>query len=315
MGRRTVVIGIVAVVVLIAIGVSVYMFFFRGGVGVKGFVNITSIELYVDCDRVSEDITPIEIYIDISNGFPIDVDVSGGRMDLYVNGLRTGDISIPSTKIGRGVNRLVIDFVLSNDLIDDVWYRHLKNNESSVAVLRGGIGFKTPIGDIEIPIDFGRNVSTHIFPIEEELDREVDLGVLGKIIIKSIRIELENISLTETGLRAHLAIENRLKAIPLYINWIAFRVKINDIAIAEGRQETATSIAPGEIDSIPFTISLENTKIPLAWYKHIKNRERSDISIEIWLEINIAGKTIEILKENPLTIKTSLETNIFKYKE
>ncbi len=323
MARTLVIVGVILIAVVV-VGIAVYYFLASGGLSkvrgvveekVRGNVKLTSIELYVDADKVSEAETPIEAHIGLYNSFPVEVELAGGSLDVYMDDLKVAKASIPSQKISKGSNTLIVNIVLDNTLMDEVWYRHLRNNEKSSLVVKGDIAFKTPIGDIKIPVSFTRNISTSIFPVEKEVNREVDLGLGGKVIVRKIRVELAGVTPSQTKLRAYVTVENKLKFIPLYVNGVVFSVKLSDgTIIAEGRQKQPVSIAPGEVDDVPFDIVLDNSKIPVAWYKHVKNHEETKVIVEVWLEVKVRGKTIELFKDNPLTIETTVKTSLFKYK-
>ena len=316
MGKLALTILIVVIVALVAGGIAYYLMQ-KGGISsiTKGAVNITSIELYVNPEKVTEAQTPIEVHIGLRNSFPVNVKLGEGKLSLIVDDLKLVEINIPSQEIRKGSNTLVLNAIIDNTLIDEFWYNHLSRGEKSNITIQGYIAFKTPIGDIKLPVTHSRKLETSMFPVEKELNREYDLGPMGKVVIEKIRVDLVGVTPTKTDLKASITIRNELKTIPLYINGIVFRLKLGDGTIlGTGQQEEAKAIAPGETDTITFNITLDNTKIPILWYKHIKNREHTKIIIEAWLKVKVAGKTIEIFKENPLTTTIEFKTNIFKYK-
>jgi len=46
----------------------------------------------------------------------------------------------------------------------------------------------------------------------------------------------------------------------------------------------------------------------------LRNKENTTIRICICLGVTILGDSVEIFKENPLTLTTEFKTSIFKYK-
>jgi len=176
--------------------------------------------------------------------------------------------------------------------------------------------FETPIGDVRVPVKYTATIKTNIFPIEQELNREYDLALLGKVIVRNIKVELNNITPYETYLKISITIKNDLRMVPLYTKGLIFRIRTQGMTIlGTGEQEGVKVIAPGETDIIVFTIIINNTKIPMLWYEHIKNKEKTTIYIETWLKVEITGTTTELFKESPLRVSTEFKTNIFKYKE
>ena len=312
MGKLGIMLAVVLIAVIIAGGLA-YFLLFKSKSG--GIVNITSVTLYVDPNRVTELKTPIEVHVGVHNSFPVNVDIKEGKLTLVIDELNLAKISIPSQEVKKGDNDIVLNTVIDNTLLDEFWYRHLSNGEKSNMTLNGYIVFDTPVDRLKIPVKYSKVIQTHMFPVEKELNKEYDLGIAGKIVVEKIRVNLADITPSETKLEASITIRNELKHIPLYVKGLVFRLELPDGTIlGSGEQQSVKSIAAGETDTIVFNIVLDNSKIPILWYKHIRNREDTKIIIEAWLKVNVAGKNIELFKENPLKTTIEFKTNIFKYK-
>jgi LEA14-like dessication related protein len=306
---RAVKVLVVLVVVIVVIGVA-YYFLFRGGV-----VNITGVELWVDPERVTESSTPVEAHIGLNNNFPVSVKIESGNLRVILSGLPLVNVEIPAQEVRSGSSVLVVKAVIDNTLLDDFWYHHLSGGERSDLFIEGGLRVSTPIGPLDIPVKYASTVETRIFPVKQELNREYDAGLLGKVVVKDVTVELTEVTPSETRLKASLTIENKLKAIPLYVNWVVFDVRTGGgLVLGSGELETPKLIAPGETDTVVFSMVLDNTKIPKLWVEHLRNRESTTIEIRIWLRVSILGNNIEIFKESPLTLITEFKTSIFKYK-
>lgn len=305
---------LVALVVIIAvIGGVAYYFLSRGGL--SGFVKVTGVELWVDPGRVTESSTPIEAHVSVDNGFPVSVKIDSGALKIVLGGLVLVDVNIPSQDVKQGSSVLVVNAVLDNTLLDDFWYRHLSSGERSDLSIEGSLRVSTPIGPLNIPAKYTSTVETRIFPVKQELNREYDAGPMGKIVVKEVTIEIAEVTPSETRLKASLTIENKLKTIPLYVNWVVFDARTGGgLVLGSGELEAPKLIAPGETDTVVFNIALDNAKIPKLWVEHLRNREETTIKIHIWLRVTILGTNVEIFKENPLTLTTEFKTSIFKYK-
>ncbi|MCX8170581.1 MAG: hypothetical protein N3E47_01220 [Candidatus Bathyarchaeota archaeon] len=306
-------IGILLAVIMIvsAVGGLAYFYLYRGGA-----IALRSIDLYIYPEMISEVETPINVAVSLDNNYPVNVRIKGGELKILADTLELGRASVPSQVIVRGLNTLMIDAVLNNTLIDEFWYQHLSRAEASVISLHGSLLFETPIGDVKVPVRYATNIETNIFPIEQKLNREYDLGILGKVIIREAKIELKSVTLHETHLKASIDVENHLRIVPLYIKGLVFNIRTGETTIlGMGEQVGENAIAPGERDEILFDVTIDNSNIPKLWYEHIKNEERTVIYVELWLKTEIAGRTIELFRETPLTVSTKLETNIFKYRK
>jgi LEA14-like dessication related protein len=213
---RAVKVLVVLVVLAVVIGGVVYYFLSR--VGLSGVVNITGVELWVDPERVTKSSTPIEVHVSVDNGFPVSVKIDSGALKIVLGSLVLVNVNIPSQEVKQGSSVLVVNAVLDNTLLDDFWYHHLSSGERSVLSIEGSLRVSTPIGPLNIPVKYSSTVETRIFPVKQELNREYDAGPIGKIVVKEVTIEIAEVTPSETRLKASLTIENKLKAIPLYVN-------------------------------------------------------------------------------------------------
>jgi len=271
--------------------------------------------LWVDPERVTESSTPIEAHVSVDNSFPVSVKIDSGVLKVVLGGLVLVNVDIPSQEVKQGSSVLVVNAVLDNTLLDDFWYRHLSSGEKSDLSIEGDLRVSTPAGTLDIPVKYLSTIETRIFPVKQELNREYDAGPLGKVVVREVTIELAEVTPSETRLKTSLTIENKLKAISLYVNWIVFDVRTGGgLVLGSGELEAPKSIAPGKTDIVVFNMVLDNTKIPKLWVEHLRNKENTTIKICIWLRVTILGSSVEIFKENPLTLTTEFKTSIFKYK-
>ncbi len=309
--KKSVVACILAI--LIVLGLLVAFFVLAGGF--RAAINVSSIELYVDTSTVSEEETPLEIHISVQNSLPFDVSILGGNISAHFAGLRILSIKVPGNHTIRGftTSTIILDARLNNSLVDDWWYRHLSMEECSQLALAGFLEIGSPAGSIILPVNYGSTIETSIFPLEIELNRVYDLSLLGEIAVKSIRIELVNVTRSETTLKATITIRNEL-VVPLYVNGVVFTVKLSDnTVIGCGEQYVPAYIGSGGEGLLVFNFKLENNKLPHWWYLHVKNRERSTIRINTWLKLRIVGRTVELFRDSPLEVNMEIETSIFKY--
>jgi len=304
---------VVLVIAAALVGGLTYYFLFKRGL--RGALSVTGLELWVDPGAVTEASTPLEVHIGVNNSFPVSVKIGGGGLRIALCGLTLATVGIPAQEVKQGFTVLAANAVLDNTLLDEFWYCHLSSGEKSNVTVEGSIEVSTPVGPLRLPVKYLGVVETRVFPVERELNREYDAGVLGRVVLRKLAVELVEVTPSETRLRASITVENKLKAIPLYVNWIVFSVKTGGgLTLGTGEQETPKLIAPGEVDAVVFSIVIDNSKIPKLWVEHLKNKEKTSINIEVWLRINVAGRGIEVFREHPLVISTVLETSIFEYK-
>ena len=279
-----------------------------------GLVRVLSVELYAYPDRVTEAETQVDAVLAIRNDLPLGIRIGGGELRLVVDGLELARATIPAQTVGRGETSLLVSAVLNNSLIDELWYGHLSRGEKSRVKVEGVVNVDMLLGSVGIPVRWEAPVETRVFPVEVELNRELDLSVLGKVVVKSVRVELAGVTPSETKLRILVTVNNQLRGVPLYVSGLVYSVGTETMVLGYGEQEYAKSIAPGETDVLPFTGVIDNSKIPRLWCEHVRNGGKTKLLIKVWLKAEIAGRRVELFRDHPLTVSTEVRTKVFKYK-
>ena len=277
------------------------------GTGSGGAIRVKEYKFHVDPREVTRDKTPVHVVLKLENTLP-DIQV-GGKMSIEVDGLPIASINIPKQLIRHGESSLELLVTIENTLLDELWYRHLSQGEKSQLRVKGYL--EATRAGIKIPIDYSDEIETSIFPYKKDLDETIDLGVLGKIVVQELRAKLGKITPEKTWIDASLRVKNELKT-PLVVKGITFAIRLADgTTIAEGSQASPVTIARGEEDDIPFHVVIDNTKLPTIWYQHLKNNEKTVLVVNIWLEAEVAGKKVELLKKHPIEAEIVIETDLF----
>ncbi len=280
------------------------------GGGGGGAVRIVEYSATVYPREVTEDETPIHLTLVVESELPVGTRV-GGELGLFFDGLKLASITIPEQSLDPGTNELEVTVILDNALLDEAWYRHLKNNEKSTLVIEGFI--EATKHRVKIPFKYTTRVSTSIFPYTVVVDKKYDLGALGTVTVEKAVVKLGEARLTETVFNVEVYVKNNLR-VPLVVKGIVFEAVLRDgTVIARGEQEEPQTIARGETGRLLFRVILDNGKIPLIWYKHLKNGEKTEVDLRIWLRGEVAGRQVELLEKNPVIVKIIVETSLFKH--
>jgi LEA14-like dessication related protein len=116
------------------------------------------------------------------------------------------------------------------------------------------------------------------------------LGVFGIPQLNSVDNEFGTVNETTTEIETSVNIYNPN---PIGVSFgglqVNYTVNMNDIPMANG-QKKGLSIATGN-SSLGFTTYLDNTRIPEWWYTHIRNGERTDLTIDAQVSHSALGGT------------------------
>ena len=126
------------------------------------------------------------------------------------------------------------------------------------------------------------------------------LGVFGVPTLNSIDNEFGTVNETQTEIRTNVSVNNPN---PIGVSFgglkIDYTVGMNGIPMANGTR-TGLSIQTGN-SSLQFVTSLDNTKIPDWWYTHIRNGERTDVTIDATASHSALGSAPPVTQSQPVT--------------
>lgn len=300
---------LVVVVVLVVGGYVAYVYYSTGGEPVK----VEQVRLIVDPERVTEQVTPVKVEATIYNGFHLGIEIVGGSLEVYFNGVKAASVELPPQPISHGYNKLTANVEIENDALRDLIYSHLSQGEKSVIEVKGVA--TVSLGPItrDVSINVKRDLETNAFPADVEIEKEYSVPG-GKIVVEKLYLDLAEVTRDYIVVEAELTVLNDT-VVPIYVGDLAYSVEHveSGVKLAEGRITERTLIAPGESDAIPFTVKIDLGSVKPVWVAHIKSMEESTVEINLWVSVDVAGEIIDLSKETPITIERKIKTSIFEY--
>ena len=127
---------------------------------------------------------------------------------------------------------------------------------------------------------------------------------IGKPEIREIKHEWGEITLSTTEIITKVRVYNP-NPIPLPLKDIMTEVYMNDIKMGEGSALKAEIKANSE-STIVISTKLENGRIPEWWVSHVKNNEKSKMTVKGYLVFDL--KVTEF--KYPIELSNPIETNI-----
>ncbi len=297
-------------IVIAVVGAYVaYVYYSTDGEPVK----VKEVTLVVDPGKVTEEVTPITVKAVVFNGFHLGVNIVGGNLEIYFNDVKAADVALPSQAIKHGDNLVTALVDLDNESLKDIIYTHLSQDEKSKIQIKGDVTIA--LGPIKktINLDITRDFETNAFPSEIMLDKEYSVPG-GKVRVEKLELELAEVTRDYVAVNARLTVYNDTIE-PLYIGDLAYNVEHveSGVVLAEGRVTERALIEPKASEIIPFTVKVDLASVKPVWVAHIKNMEESTVKVNLWISVDIGGKTIDLTKDAPITIERKIKTSIFEY--
>ncbi len=312
LGRMGVLRTLVALVflVLVAAGAYVaYVYYSTGGEPVK----VKDVRLIVDPAKVTEEVTPITVRATVFNGFHLGVTIEGGSLDVYFNDVKLATVELPGQSIGHGDNVVTALVELSNDSLRDAIYTHLSQGEKSKIRIEGVVTVALGPVKRDVNVSYTRDFETSFFPAEIEINKEYSVPG-GKVRVEKLELELAEVTRDYVAVNARLTVYNDTIE-PFYVGDLAYSVEHveSGVKVAEGRVTERALIEPKASEVIPFTVKVDLGSVKPVWVAHVKNMEESTVRLKLWISVEVAGKTIDLTKQAPLTIERKVKTSIFEY--
>ncbi len=287
--RRTILIGIILIVVIL-LGGAAYLLFPTGKPEIPVIKSITNSwgDITADSSEIKTD-----ILVDNPNAFPIPI--KGVEYQIFMNDVRmgsghsVGEASIPA----KSEHTITILSKLDNNKIPEWWVTHISAGENSDAKISGNIMFDLKLTEYKYPIEQTISaVRTNI--LGGKRSYQVDETSMEPQV-RSIENSWDEVSDDFTEIRTKMIIYNP-QLVPIYIERIKYEIYMNEIKMGSGLSEETTLLKPRSDAEISFDTKLENGKLDDWWVTHLKNGERTSLEIKSELVYTVAEKefTIEL---------------------
>jgi LEA14-like dessication related protein len=205
---------------------------------------------------------------------------------LMGHGKAVGDTTISASSD----DTLTLSIKLDNDKLVDWWVSHIKNGERTVMQVKSNLIFNI----------FGYELKTP--PMEQS--NTFETSMLSQISIEGTSLEVGGIKALEItranakwgdvdSKRTQIVIDAEVKnnmPVPIPVKFITYTIKMNGIDMGSGKVKSDAGIPPKSKRNIRVVMDIDNAKIPEWWVSHIKNGEKTTISISAKITVGLMDK-------------------------
>ena len=299
-------------IVLLVLGVAAlggYIYYRSGGEPFR----VEGVTLYLDPDSVTPDSVPVLVAVSLVNNTGLSFRLAGGSIEVALNDQMVAVTEIPAQEIRAGESGLRAEATIDLKLLDELVYTHLSSGEVSSLNIVGEISLGLGPLTIPIPIRYFTSVETQVFPANVEVGKSINLGLLGRVVVESARIELKGVEPDRLDLTVYVKISNDSR-IPVVIGAVGFSIHHVEagVEVAEGYVEGVNVVKPGESLEVPVPVTVNLTKIPQIAYHHLRNGEKSTIRLNVWLSLDVEGRRVEVGRDAPIFVERIVETSFFE---
>ncbi|QSG04874.1 LEA type 2 family protein [Halapricum desulfuricans] len=212
--------------------------------------------------------------------------------ETSISGVDVGSGSRETT-LSAGTNDLRVTTELDNGEVPTWWARHLNRGETSQTVTTttttADVGFTT----VNVPTPDANATTETDLLADLNTDESQPVGTSDReyLLAESTTATWGEATPQVAPLDVQSTLRNQRQRASITIQEVSYDVSIGGVTLANGSQPDGTTIEPGEREVVDLTIGLDNSRMDEWWVSHVRNGERSTLSVDAWATIEAAGQT------------------------
>jgi len=243
---------------------------------------------------VNDEYTEIVSNAEVSNPYPIAIPLSDVEVEIFMNGVLMGHgNAVGDTTISSPSDTLTLSIKLINERLVDWWVSHIERGEETVMKIKTNLVFSIFGYKLRIPIERSTTFQTTFLSSISPEGVSLNVGGVKAIEVKDARIKWGEVDRSRTQIIVSAVIKNNLP-VPIPVKFMEYEVSMNGIKMGEGRVVSDAVIKPMKSEAVEFVMEMDNSKIPEWWVSHIKNGEKTTVSIKAKVGIEVEGREYSV---------------------
>ncbi|MFN3384441.1 MAG: LEA type 2 family protein [Archaeoglobaceae archaeon] len=257
--------------------------------------------------NVTRDHIEILTQVLIYNPNPIPLPLKDVLTELEMNGLKVGEGKALKAEILPGNNTVVLSTRFENRKIPEWFATHVKNDETSYVKFKGYLVFDLKITEFRYPFEQSDSIKTDFLKgIDSTVQRKIDFPV--KLTIESAKSYWGKVEKDFTEIITLIDVRNE-DMVPVLFTKFKYSLDMNGVKMAEGISSLLVLIPPKSKESLILVTKIDNEMLDDWFVKHVENREKTEIKIELEAFVEVFGREMSFLL---VKSKSFLETEIFR---
>jgi LEA14-like dessication related protein len=300
----------------IAAAVTVGLAALLGGAFALGVLGVPSVVAVSNAfGGVNATTTVIETDLVVNNPTPIDARLGdlavGYRVEMNSIEMATGHRE--GIAIGSGNSTLAFTTAMRNEKIPTWWVSHLNRGERTEMAVQATVRSGT-LGRTHSFTPTTRTVETDIIgAFNSSEERPVNAGAPGiedpVAWINRTNATWGAVSAERTPVRIEFAVHNP-KPYPLTITELSYDIRMNDVAMGEGRTDRSYAVPPGETRTVEAVLFLDNDRLDEWWVSHLEANQTTRFRIDFAARVDAGAHSVRVPLRG-LTYEETIETDFF----
>jgi len=257
---------------------------------------------------ISEDRSAIRTQVSVVN--PNDRDVPGEATVAYtvsMNSVEVAEGRKSGVRIPPGRTNLSFRTAMDNRRIPAWWVTHVNRDERTVLRTSPRVSLSLLPVSQSLPAQTSTIETDLLGPLANESERSVTVANESVLTVSRQQADWGEATGERTPLRFSTRIRNDHSR-PITLDAIAYRVRMNDVAVGTGVDEEGVEIPPGEARTVTVDAAIDTPRMQRWWVSHLRRDQATNLSVDVAAVVG-NGSDAERLPLDVLDKRAAFETN------
>lgn len=264
---------------------------------------------------VTNETTVIHTNLTVENPNPLGLDLGGVTVsyEVAMNDVTMANGTKEGVALQSGTGDLHFQSQMNNEKMPRWWVSHIRNGEQTT-VRVDATASSSMLGHTFSAPPVKRQVETDIisqFNSTETRSMNASQPFVSDPVayVNETSAHWGEVTESETPIDMRFVVYNP-KTTPLAITEIGYNISMNNVSVGNGTTDREYVVEGRTQETIAAQTVIRNEKLDDWWVTHLKNDQVTDMRIEFYAKMRVAGETFRIpLRE--MTYTKTIETDIF----
>lgn len=300
--RRTVLAGLGVGLLLVLLAL--------GGLLVAGaFGEPTVVAVESEWGEVTDEAATIHTTVVVDNPNPVGIPpVVNLQYNVTMNAVHVAAGEREGVGFPPGETEIELSTTMAHRGIAAWWPTHVERLERSSMTIRPRVTLRWVGTEFPVPAEREPLQTDVLAPINDGPDEPVEVLDPPHVVVLRQSARWAAPTAERTPIHVETVVENRFET-TARVEDVRYRVRLNDVVVAAGEDTTAFDLQPSSTSSVEVTIPIENDRMADWWASHLRNDERTVVSIEISAVVSAEGRSERVplqAAEETSTIETDV---------
>ena len=296
--------------VVVTLGIAIGGAFGAGLLGAPGVTGVQN-----SFGDVTNETTLIHTNLTVENPNPFGLKLGGVIVsyDVAMNDVTMANGTKDGVALNSGRSDVHFESRMDNEKMPRWWVSHIRNGERTT-VRVDATATSSTLGRTFAAPPVTRQVETDIisqFNSTETRPMNASVPVVSNPLayVNETSARWGEVTRSETPIDMRFVVFNP-KTTPLALTEIGYNITMNGVAVGEGATTREHIVEGGTTETIEAQTVIRNRRLDDWWVTHLKNDQVTELRIEFYAKVRVAGETYRIqLRE--MTYTKTIETDIF----